>query len=90
VFLSEGYRSTLFGISAVMAAIVMYDAMGVRRETGEQGKTLNEMLDLLEQNGFKIENDREFKELVGHTPIQVFCGAILGILIGVIVFFNIG
>lgn len=101
-----GYSSPEFAISLALAGIVMYDAMGVRRATGEQAKVINRMVvdfkdmflmvkeefetiargsKLEELNKETSQKRKELKELVGHTPIEVLCGAILGILIAVIV-----
>ena len=77
-----GVRSPLFGVCCILAFIVMYDAMGVRRETGDQGKALNDLFQLFEDMGKPISPEKKFKELVGHTPLQVVCGAILGIAVG--------
>ena len=74
-----GVRSPLFGVCCILAFIVMYDAMGVRRETGDQGKALNDLFQLFADMGKPISPEKKFKELVGHTPLQVVCGAILGI-----------
>ena len=77
------FNSFEFAISAVLAIIVMHDAMGVRLETGKQAKVLNA---LLEENPFKWEGEvleNNLKELVGHTPLQVVAGALLGILVGI-------
>ena len=64
------------------AIVVMYDAMGVRRETGIQAKLLNDMLKTFEDMGrAEISAHDKLKEFVGHTPLQVLIGAILGILI---------
>ena len=60
----------------------MYDAMGVRRETGDQGKAINDILRIFEDMGKPISPEKKFKELVGHTPLQVVCGAVLGIAVG--------
>ena len=80
-----GVSSSEFAVSFVLAAVVMYDAIGVRRETGKQAKLLNM---ILEQDFFKL-NNREFqnklKEFVGHTPLQVFAGAVLGIAIAFVI-----
>ena len=78
---AEGVHSSFFAISFVVAAIVMYDAMGVRRETGEQAKLLNILIDDLHQKHDIRVAGRHFKELVGHTPIQVMTGAVLGAMI---------
>ena len=70
---SEGIHSAIFAVAAVVAIITMHDAMGVRRETGEQAKVLN-------NNPF-LQN-MHLKEMVGHTPLQVMAGFALGILVG--------
>ena len=64
--------------------LVMYDARGVRRETGIQAQVLNEMIAFWEKMGQPLSYEEKLKEFVGHTPIQVFAGALLGILIAVI------
>ena len=69
----------------VLAAVGMYDAIGVRQETGKQARLLNM---ILEQDLFKLNNHQfqeRLKEFVGHTPLQVFAGAVLGILLAVLV-----
>ena len=74
-----------FAVSFVLAAVVMYDAIGVRQETGKQAKLLNM---IMEQNILKMDNEhfqQRLKEFVGHTPLQVFAGAILGIGIALLV-----
>ena len=80
-----GVHSPVFAVAAVLAIIVMYDAMGVRRETGEQAKVLNRLLTTWMESG--AENmpflaDKKLKEMVGHTPIEVLTGAALGIVLG--------
>ena len=87
---SQGVNSPIFAIAFILAAIVMYDAMGVRRETGEQAKVLNRMIsDWLSEDedapAYLAQNGRKLKEKVGHTPFEVLSGALLGILIAVIV-----
>lgn len=76
-----GPSSFEFAVSFVMAMVVMYDAIGVRQETGKQAKVLNSLLfeNLLNLDGVVLQE--KLKEYVGHTPIQVVAGAILGILI---------
>ena len=79
---THGADSFEFAISLILALIVMYDAMGVRRETGIQSKLINEMLEAFADMGRpELTTDEKLKEFVGHTPLQVLCGAILGILI---------
>ncbi|MDL2325269.1 divergent PAP2 family protein [Ruminococcaceae bacterium OttesenSCG-928-A16] len=80
-----GVESPYFAIAFVLAAIVMYDAMGVRRETGEQSKVLNILLEDLKENKQDIDYNRKLKEMVGHTPFQVLSGALLGILISILI-----
>lgn len=82
-----GGGSFEFAIAVMLAIIVMYDAMGVRRETGKQGQVLNEMLEVFTNMGKKISPEAKLKEFVGHTPLQVLMGAILGILIAILVNF---
>lgn len=81
---SYGADSTLFALALIFAIVVMYDATGVRRETGKQAVILNR---LLLDNPFSWtgeEFDKKLKEYVGHTPLQVLMGAILGVLIALI------
>ncbi len=77
VALHDGLSSTLFAISLVLAVVVMYDAAGVRRAAGIQARILNQIIDELFQ-GHPI-SETHLRELLGHTPIQVFAGAILGV-----------
>lgn len=77
-----GSESFAFGISVIMAIIVMHDAMGVRRETGIQARVLNEMMTLFREMGTKMSVEDKLKEFVGHTPLQVWIGALLGIVTG--------
>ena len=80
VAIVHGLNSTMFAISAVLAMIVMRDAMGMRRQVGEHAKALNIIFKELEA----AKNDPEkthkaLGELAGHTPLQVFAGMIVGI-----------
>lgn len=80
-----GVESPTFAICFVLAAVVMYDAIGVRQETGKQAKLLNM---IMEQDLFHLDNEqfqKKLKEFVGHTPLQVFAGAVLGILTAVLI-----
>jgi acid phosphatase family membrane protein YuiD len=74
----EGLDSPLFALAAGVAGVVMYDAAGIRRAAGHHASVLNQIIDELFQ-GHPI-NDEKLKELLGHTPTQVFFGALLGIL----------
>ena len=80
-----GFDSPEFALALAFAAVVMYDAMGVRRETGKQGRVLNEMLEIFTNMGNQISAEEKLKEFVGHTPLQVLMGAILGALIALMV-----
>lgn len=76
-----GVMSPMFAICFILAAIVMYDATGVRRAAGEQAKLLNHIVsDLF--SGDPAYSEKALKELIGHTPLQVLMGALLGLLIG--------
>lgn len=80
-----GLGSFEFAIAAILAIIVMYDAIGVRRETGIQAKVLNEMMEIFDSMNKGLSVEDKLKELVGHTPLQVLMGALLGILIAFLV-----
>ena len=80
--LEYGAGSFEFAISLILSLIVMYDAIGVRRETGIQAKVLNEIIETFEKMGHKeLSAQDKLKEFVGHTPLQVLVGGILGIAI---------
>lgn len=79
-----------FAIAAVFAVVVMHDAMGVRRETGIQAKVLNEILQLFEDMGSNMTPQDKLKEFVGHTPLQVIIGGILGCSIALMVCYFMG
>ncbi len=74
-----GFNSVLFLVVFIFTIITMFDAAGVRRNVGRQARILNKMLDELYAKGQVPE--RRLKELLGHTPVEVFAGAFLGIMI---------
>lgn len=80
--IGEGFDSAIFAISVVLAIIVMIDATGVRRETGKQSRALNIIIEEIFKSDEK-NFDTRFKELIGHTPLQVVCGFITGVLAAV-------
>lgn len=80
-----GYSGFEFALALILAIIVMYDAIGVRRETGIQAQVLNEMMELFKNMGSHMKAQDKLKEFVGHTPLQVLAGAILGIIIAFVV-----
>jgi acid phosphatase family membrane protein YuiD len=78
VGIDSGVNSIVFALSAVFAAVVMYDAAGVRRAVSVQARILNRMLtEMLEAQRF---NEEQLRELIGHTPFEVFVGALIGAL----------
>ena len=80
-----GLDSPLFAIAMILAIVVMHDAMGVRRETGKQAKYINELVELIEVlGGTEVSNEEKLKEFVGHTPLQVLMGAVLGTAVALI------
>ena len=79
VGLSEGFSSPLFAGCVVFASIVMYDATGVRRETGKQGSAINRLLQVTPEIGPDMDETR-LKERMGHNPLEVIGGCLLGIL----------
>ena len=84
-FLTYGAGSFEFAISGVLALIVMHDAMGVRRQAGKQAVVINNMMDWFKELDQDIPVEQKLKEFVGHTPLQVLFGAILGIIVGAVV-----
>lgn len=82
VGIEYGFNSTEFAVVAVFSMIIMYDASGVRRAVGKQAAILNQIVDDLQHK--KHIEQKKLKELVGHTPVEVFFGAILGIIIALI------
>jgi len=80
--LHTGFDSVMFALAAVFALVTMFDAQGVRRSAGQQAVILNQILDDMYWKG-KIETDRLF-ELIGHSPLQVIIGALLGCVLAII------
>ena len=75
--LGMGFDSYIFGLALTVSLVVMYDAAGVRRAAGDQARILNRLVGFIfHEEDF---NDRQLKELLGHKPIEVLAGAILGI-----------
>lgn len=82
--LTEGFGSPLFAFSVVFAFVVMYDAAGVRRACGKQARVLNQ---IIESEGKDINIQEKLVEFLGHTPVEVFVGALTGIVLGVVLMF---
>ncbi len=73
-----GWDNPLAAICLVFSLIVMYDAAGVRRAVGKQARILNQLLASIQHGGPKGQEKKQLKELLGHTPVEVLAGAVLG------------
>ena len=78
----EGFGTPIFAIAAVLAMVVMHDAAGIRRAAGKQAEAINFLSSKLENQGIKL--DKKLKELLGHHPIEVMFGGILGVAVAVL------
>lgn len=95
VGVTDGIHSTTFAISFCFAAVVIFDAMGIRRHAGQHAAMLNQLLDDLMKNGdFSIFQNpsyqKRFKELLGHEPLETFAGTLFGIFIAFVYAMMIG
>ena len=79
---NEGVNSPLFALAFFVAFIVMYDACGVRRAAGKQAKVLNEIVNTPGLSDVQVHE--KLQEALGHTPVQVFVGALIGLIAGAI------
>ena len=80
---AEGITSPLFGIALIFSCIVMYDAAGVRRAAGKQAKLLNK---IVQTPGLSsLEVSEKLVEVLGHTPVQVLVGGLIGFIVGIII-----
>jgi len=79
---TEGLSSPLFALAAVFAFVVMHDAAGVRRAAGKHAEVINDLFERLEKLG--VTPAEKLKELLGHSPVEVFGGAIWGLIIAVV------
>lgn len=80
--LTYGFDSFQFAVTALLATIVCHDAMGVRLETGKQSQVINELIKSFEVWMKEDIPEIKLKEFVGHTPVQVIAGILIGILNG--------
>lgn len=89
-----GVNTPVFALAVMFAFVTMYDAMGVRRETGEHAKLLNKYLNQIEIKNADKDGDGipegkideiDLKEYIGHTPLEVLGGVLMGILIGILI-----
>jgi hypothetical protein len=81
---SYGFDSALFAVTLVFALIVLFDAQGVRYSSGKQAEILNKMLDDIYWQ--KRLDDKQLKEFLGHTPVEVFAGIALGIFVSLLLY----
>jgi acid phosphatase family membrane protein YuiD len=84
VGINYGFDSVIFALSAAFALVVMFDAQGVRRATGKQARILNKIMDDIYWKG-RIQ-EVSLRELVGHTPVEVIAGFLLGATIAFLAF----
>ena len=78
----EGVDTPLFALAFLMAFVVMYDACGVRRAAGKQASLLNKLIETPGLTGIQVSE--KLVEVLGHTPVQVFVGAVIGFVVGLI------
>ena len=76
----KGFYSSIFAMSLIFSLVVMYDAAGVRRGAGKQASLLNKIVETPGLSGVEVQE--KLVEVLGHTPLQVFIGAIIGMIIG--------
>ena len=81
---SYGFDSALFAVTLVFTLIVLFDAQGVRFSTGKMAEVLNRMLDDIYWK--KRLDDKRLKEFLGHTPVEVFAGIALGIMVSLLLY----
>ena len=78
----EGVNSAIFGLAFIVAFVVMYDACGVRRAAGKQAALLNKLVETPGLTGVQVSE--KLVEVLGHTPVQVIVGALIGVVVGLI------
>lgn len=86
IALSDGFYSPLFAISFVFATIVIVDAIGLRNYLGQHGKTLNILVKDLREDAFLDNTYPKLLERIGHTPLQVLVGGLIGVAVSVIAY----
>ena len=79
---SEGFASPIFAVSLIFSFVVMYDAAGVRRAAGKQAQLLNKLVETPGLTGIQVQE--KLVEVLGHSPMQVIVGAIIGVIVGAI------
>lgn len=79
---TEGFDSTIFALALIFAIVVMYDAAGIRRAAGKQASLLNKIINTPGLSTLQVQE--KLVEVLGHTPTQVFVGALIGIIVGIL------
>ena len=79
---SQGFETPIFAMALVFAMVVMYDAAGVRRAAGKQARLLNKIVETPGLSSVQVQE--KLVEVLGHTPLQVFVGATIGIIVGLL------
>lgn len=87
IYLTEGFTSPLFAVAVLVAFIALRDAIGIRQYIGKQGKVLNELVEDLGEDEYIDDAYPRLIEKVGHTPMQILTGALVGILVAIICFY---
>ena len=80
---AEGFNSTIFAVSCILSIVVMYDAAGIRRAAGKQASLLNKIVNTPGLSNVEVQE--KLVEVLGHTPVQVFVGALIGVVVGLMV-----
>lgn len=79
---TQGFTSPIFAVSLILAIVVMYDAAGIRRAAGKQARLLNKIVNTPGLSNIEVQE--RLVEVLGHTPVQVIVGALIGIIVGCI------
>ena len=81
--LLEGFQTSIFAVSVILAVFIIYDAKVIRVAAGKQAQSLNKVLDMIEEDtGERME---KLKEILGHSLLEILCGGLIGILAALIV-----
>ena len=82
--MTDGFGGTVFALAVILSAVVMYDACNVRRSAGDTARLVNKLLEHMEKLTAEDLADN-LREVMGHTPLQVLMGALLGMGVGLLV-----
>ncbi len=87
--LMQGLASPLFALAALMTFLSLRDAMGIRQYIGKQGKVINELVEDLNEDRYLDDRYPQLIEKVGHTPMQIIAGALIGLLVAIVCFISL-